>query len=104
VDFFRIGGSQIYAMLPNITGKWGLDGPRRFKYLRTWAMLPPVFTIFCRPSRHAVTADVSFIKSVGLHCSSCRQCYFVNCKFKFNVRVALLVLLSFVARICVQQY
>lgn len=90
-------------MLSDITGKWGLDGHRRFKYLRTWAVLPPVFTIFCRPSRHAVTADISCIKSVGLRCSSCRQCYFVDCKFKFNVRVALHVLLSFVAGICDQQ-
>lgn len=103
VDFFRIGCSKIDAMLSNITSKWGLDGPRRFKNLWTWAMLPPVFTIFCRPSRCAVTVHFSFFRSVGLH-SSCRQCYFVNCKFKINVRVALHVLLSFVEGICVQQY
>jgi hypothetical protein len=95
------GGSKIDAVLPNITGKWGLDGPRRFKYLWTWAMLPPLFTIFCRPSRPVVTVGFSFFKSVGLHYSSYRQCYFVNCKFKFNVRVALHVLLSSVEGICV---
>jgi hypothetical protein len=98
VDFFRIGGSKIDAVLSNIKSSWGLDGPRRFKYLWTWAMLPAVFTIFRRPSRHAITVDFSFFKSIGLHCSSCRQCYFVNCKFRFNVRVALHVLLEFCGR------
>jgi hypothetical protein len=104
VDFFRIGGGKIDAVLSNITGKWGLGGCRRSKYLWTWAMLPPVLTIFRKPSRHAVTVDFSSFKSVGLHCSSCRQCYFVNCEFKFNVRVPLHVLLIFVGGICVTQY
>lgn len=103
MDFLRIGGSKIDAVLSNITSKWGLDGPRRFKYLWTWVMLPAVFTIFRRPFRHVVT-DFSFFKSVGLHCLSCWQCYFVRCKFKFNMRVALHVLLSFVEGICVQQF
>jgi hypothetical protein len=68
VDFFRIGGSKIDAMLSDITGKWGLVGPRKSKYLWTWAMLPPVFKIFRRLSRHGVTVDFVFFKSVGLRC------------------------------------